>query len=253
LPASRPWIDWLNRTLFGSRGLNVSGFILLAPPAWSLRRVSGVFLAGEIFPALILGGMYASDQLHMPMWLLVTAQPLAVIALMWLVRPPTENSPAGIFPLDIDFTSLLRYAASWGLVLRVISLLVVMGQVAVGFWEDVTNNPLLLAEEPLGIVEQVIIVFSAVILVPIAEELFYRGLLYRSLGRRFNLTAAAFVSTAVWTFLHGPVVLYPVIFVLGIFLTLLYESTGSIWAPIAAHMGFNLTSFLLMWILPGVV
>ncbi len=247
------WMEQINRVLFGSSGLNISGYILSAPIPWSLRRVTLVFLAGEILPALILGGMYASQQFFMPMWAVITAQPLIVLALMWLVRPPTESSPAGILPMDLNVSSLLRYAAAWGVVLRLVSLLVVMGQVAIGFWEDVTNNPLLLAEEPMGPAEQAIIVFSAVILVPLAEELFYRGLLYRSLGRHFNIVIAALVSTAVWTFLHGPVVLYPVIFVLGIALTALYESTGSIWAPIAAHVGFNLTSFLLLWILPGAV
>ncbi len=243
----------LQRTLFGPEGVDLSGRVLYSQDAWPLGSVVLVLLAGELLPSLVLAWIHTSTPVDIPLAAFILLQPAAVLAVIWLVNPFRERSPAGILPVNISGRGLLEYAIIWGIFLRIVSVAVVMVQALVGAWSEVTNNPLLLADSPLSTIQQGIIVLSAVFLVPVAEELFYRGILYRALGRHFGLAGAAVISTALWTLLHGSAMLFPAIFALGILLVLLYEATESIWPPIAAHVGFNLTSFLLIWLLPGLV
>ncbi len=195
--------------------------------------------------------LHVGTRLTIPLSVFILTQQAAILVVIWMVNPFRTRSPADILPVNVDWRRLLRYAVIWGVFLRLISVAVVMIQVVLGIWTDVTNNPLLLTDIPLSALQQAIIVLSSVLVVPAAEELFYRGILYRALGRHFGLAGAAVISTAVWTLMHGSIMLFPAIFILGIFLVLLYESTESLWPPIAAHVGFNLTSFILLWLLPG--
>jgi membrane protease YdiL (CAAX protease family) len=248
---SRSIPDRLQRALFGPGGLNLSGRILHSEGAWPLGAVILVFLAGEILPSLLLAVIDSSTRVAVPLGVMILVQPLAVLLIVWLANPFRNRPPVRILPVDVRWRQLVTYALIWGIFLRLISVAVVMIQMLVGVWAEVTNNPLLLTEHPLSAFQQALVVLSAVLLVPAAEEVFYRGILYHALGRYFGLAGAAVISTTVWTLLHGSIVLFPAIFVLGILLVLLYESTESIWPPIAAHVGFNLTSFVLLWLLPG--
>jgi len=243
----------LNQILFGPNGLNTSGSLVKSSTSWIIRRVIAVFLLGELLPGMVLGILHEAGIIIVSTTMLVSIQPVAVVAVIWLMRPPGDTSFGDLLPIDIDWRTFIRHTVVWGVLLRVVSTIIVLFQTVLGFWEDITNNPLLMAEEPLSALEITIIVFSAVILVPIAEELFYRGLLYRVLGRHFSFLSAMLISTIVWTVLHGSPILYPPIFALGIILVMLYESTETLWAPIAAHIGFNLTSFIFLWIMPNMV
>lgn len=241
----------MNRFLFGRRGLDLSGRMLHGPHPWPLGRVTLVLALGELLPAFLMSAVYVSPAVDISMATLLIVQPAAVLVVIWLANPYRDRAPENILPADLDWRSLLKYAVSWGIGLRLISAVVVLIQAAAGMWHDVTNNPLLLADQRLSAWEMTLIVFTSVLLVPVAEELFYRGIMYRSLGQHFSLAGAAVISTGVWTLLHGSLALFPAIFVLGICLLLLYESTGTLWAPIAAHVGFNLTSFIFLWLMPG--
>jgi membrane protease YdiL (CAAX protease family) len=88
-------------------------------------------------------------------------------------------------------------------------------------------------------------VFSACVIAPIAEEMFFRGLLQTALRYLLNrpwiavlLTAAAFAVVHRWW-------TWPQIFFLGICLGYAYERTGNLWISITMHALFNVTS---MWL-----
>jgi membrane protease YdiL (CAAX protease family) len=87
--------------------------------------------------------------------------------------------------------------------------------------------------------------FAAVVYAPLAEELAYRGFAQTVLGDRLGrhrrgltigLVALLFAA------MHLPAVTWhalPGLFVLGVVWGAMYERTGSIWGPIAAHAVFN--------------
>ena len=92
----------------------------------------------------------------------------------------------------------------------------------------------------------VVAVFSTVVLAPLAEELVFRGVVYRFLKSRFRPELAVIVSAALFSVIHIEVSVLLPLFVLGIVLALVYEETGDIRAPILFHGIFNLQTMGLI-------
>lgn len=81
---------------------------------------------------------------------------------------------------------------------------------------------------------------------PVAEEIFYRGLLFGGLLRPLGLWPAAAISSLAFAASHGLGVIIP-ISVLGVGLALVYWRTATIVAPIVTHMVVNAISLLLLF------
>lgn len=82
------------------------------------------------------------------------------------------------------------------------------------------------------------------ILVPICEELVFRGLIYKRIRENSTFVAAMLYSSLIFGVFHANFVQMLYGFFLGIMLVWVYEKYGSIWAPILAHMVMNLLSVL---------
>jgi membrane protease YdiL (CAAX protease family) len=76
-------------------------------------------------------------------------------------------------------------------------------------------------------------------LVPIAEEITFRSVLYRWLRERIGFWPGIVISSALFGVLHGVLFLAPVLSLLGALFAWLYERSGSIWPAIVAHGLFN--------------
>jgi membrane protease YdiL (CAAX protease family) len=95
----------------------------------------------------------------------------------------------------------------------------------------------------LGIVVAAV---TAVLAAPLAEELLFRGLIYRLTRRTWGPWPAAVVSSLLFGLIHGePWYLFGLVG-LGLVLTFLYETTGSLLAPVIAHALHNAVSLFLM-------
>lgn len=81
--------------------------------------------------------------------------------------------------------------------------------------------------------------FAAVIAAPLCEELVFRGYFYPVLKKFGGLPVAALCSALVFAAAHGSLTALLPLFIFGCVLVFLYEKTGSLWAPIAAHFCFN--------------
>jgi len=79
---------------------------------------------------------------------------------------------------------------------------------------------------------------AIVLVLPFGEELWFRGGLYGALRRVLSVPLAIAVSAAVFGFVHDPAYMLPAA-ALGVALTLLYERTGSLAAPLAFHVLHN--------------
>lgn len=80
------------------------------------------------------------------------------------------------------------------------------------------------------------------ILVPVAEELVFRGLIYRRLRRYSKILPAILISAFLFGIYHGNVVQFIYAFFAGIGLAFVYEKKKSIFAPIILHVVMNITS-----------
>jgi membrane protease YdiL (CAAX protease family) len=79
---------------------------------------------------------------------------------------------------------------------------------------------------------------AIVLVLPFGEELWFRGGLYGALRRVLSVPLAVAVSAALFGFVHDPAYMLPAA-ALGVALTLLYERTGSLVAPLTFHVLHN--------------
>ena len=95
------------------------------------------------------------------------------------------------------------------------------------------------------------VAFAAlVILAPIAEELIFRGYLYGKLRTRLSAIPAIILVSVLFGFMHGQWNVGIVVGVMGIFLCIARELTGTIYAGILMHMIRNGLAFYLLYINP---
>lgn len=92
----------------------------------------------------------------------------------------------------------------------------------------------------------IIILVAAVVLAPIVEELFFRGLCLRAIERRFGTKVGVIGSTLLFTLPHftnpslaGTTVLFAAIGTVGLVLAILTVKTGRLGGAVIAHAVFN--------------
>lgn len=103
----------------------------------------------------------------------------------------------------------------------------------------------LAANSPVGAVA---VGLAVIVVAPATEELFFRGFFYRALRTRFRVWSAVLIDSVVFTVVHiqyiGTPELFIVIAAFAAIACLVYEKTGSIFACIAIHAGFNAVASL---------
>ena len=114
---------------------------------------------------------------------------------------------------------------------------------ALGIEPPVEPIQALLFEETRPVVIGITGVLACVV-GPIAEELFFRGVVYSVLRQRTSRVVAMLISGTVFAAIHMTVVGFLPILVLGCLLADLYERTGSLASPLAVHILHN--SFLVV-------
>lgn len=75
------------------------------------------------------------------------------------------------------------------------------------------------------------------LVVPVAEEMFFRGAIFGWFRARFSFHAAVFWSSVIFALGHfDSVAVVVASFIMGVVNAIFYERTRSIWAPIAVHV-----------------
>src|SRR5688572_26644551 len=87
---------------------------------------------------------------------------------------------------------------------------------------------------------------AAILLAPLVEELLFRGIMYPYLKQRLRPIWAVLITSMVFAAIHVNVMIFIPLVFLGMVLTWLYERTDSLLAPIATHMVFNASNFLML-------
>ena len=87
-----------------------------------------------------------------------------------------------------------------------------------------------------------------VIFAPLTEEVIFRGYIY-PIAKRYSTKFLATVMTSLFfALVHNNITAVLPLFILAILLTIAYEKTGSIWAPISIHALFNAGAvFAMEW------
>jgi uncharacterized protein len=95
-----------------------------------------------------------------------------------------------------------------------------------------------------------------VLVAPLVEELFFRGFLYPAVARWTGSVVSILITAAGFAALHGAQLAYAwapllVLFGIGAALTLIRARTGSVATCVIVHMGYNLSLFILLYVLTG--
>lgn len=250
-----------------------SGALVIAPPPENRVEPLDVFVALAAM-WLIPGILYAilgpatdtpatqpttspADAINEPQIIaVVTGQVIAMFILLAIGRFRFHNGLSG-WGLDIRRVAtrfsqaVIAYVAVWPLCFAVLHLtLFVTRQFIPDFEppEHTTITTLLTGEA--GMLATILTVVGALIVAPIIEELFFRGLFQPMLARAARPWPAVILSGLAFGMFHHP--LYhamPALALFGIALGYLYARTGSLLIVIFLHIVFN--GKTLLWLALG--
>ena len=85
----------------------------------------------------------------------------------------------------------------------------------------------------------VLLILVVVVAAPIVEEIFFRGLVLRSLQRRFSQGWSVVISSALFAAAHFQPLQFPALFVFGLVAARLATRSGRLGPGIWAHVAFN--------------
>lgn len=95
--------------------------------------------------------------------------------------------------------------------------------------------------------ERIVLGVTAVALAPLVEEMVFRGVLYPSLKQAGYPRLALWLTALIFAATHANLLTFLPLTFFAIILTMLYERTGSLLAPMVTHGCFNLANYV--WIL----
>ena len=173
----------------------------------------------------------------LPWMFLIQTGFLALVMAAWFViprKPWLERLPA---PKELWPLSLMAGLGLW-----------LVGVFCTSLLGRLTHLGSLSEPEPSSLF-LVITVLAALLVVPAAEEYFFRFLLIERWQPHIGRLGAGIASAAVFATLQGRPILWLPAFILGLGLHVLVVSTGQLRAAVLAHMLFNGLALALNWVM----
>jgi uncharacterized protein len=123
--------------------------------------------------------------------------------------------------------------------------------IPMGWFTDVTTEEISepardMTDRAAGPVGVILLVLIVGIGAPIAEEIFYRGLLQRSMVRRFGVVWGIGLASVVFGAAHLQLLQFPALTVAGVLFGVLAHRAGRLGPSIAAHVVFNMTAVVAL-------
>lgn len=234
-----------------------AGTHLARPPRWGLGDAAAGYLLGYLVAALASVVIYAAAgyaiEDDVPLWLMALTYPP-----LWLgfVGVPVWAAATKGNGWIADFRVAMRWSdvplglgigvAAQLLLVPLISLPVLWatGQTA----DDLAKPAQELADKAVGPAGAVLFIVIVGLCAPVAEELFYRGLVLRSFERRFSPWPALGLTSLWFGLSHFQALQLPALIAAGAVFGLLVQRTDRLGLSVFTHMGFNLTTVaVLLW------
>jgi len=138
------------------------------------------------------------------------------------------------------FAAVVNFIAIWPLVLLAVALVVFVGRAVAGsdFQMPKSEGLTVIIENPRLFLKLVVVVFIVVV-VPMFEEMLFRGLLQSIIRSSFDRPWFAILTASIIFATMHPLMHWPALFVLSICMGYAYEKSGSLFRPIFIHAIFN--------------
>ncbi|HEX2844396.1 MAG TPA: type II CAAX endopeptidase family protein [Candidatus Limnocylindria bacterium] len=261
-PSSLAWVALAGVAIF------TAGLIYVAVRQLRVRRVLPperyrgpsvlILLALALVLAAVMTAPFAADAAALLLGtgdmtllgsvvLLVSTQ-VALLLVAWtLVFRP--NALAGLPALPgRDPGGAVRAGLGWGVLAWIGSSVVAYAVVVALEALEIEAAPQA-AEQALNLIDPWLAVVAIVLLAPVAEELFFRGVIFNAFLREGGRRWAFLGSSALFAVIHLSIAAFVPIFLLGLALAWVYHRTGSLVAPIVMHATVNGISVLLALLL----
>jgi membrane protease YdiL (CAAX protease family) len=217
---------------------------------WGLREL---FVAGGVATGAFLTVAVVGSILHLRLPVLLTVLGL------------TELTLLGVFALCLRLERI-KARDAFGLTDAPVMRAVVMGMVfflavqpplmALASLRDAIYQAFHLKMTSQDIVQMLmasrsaymtmVIIAFALVVAPLCEETFFRGLAYPAFKQRWGAPVAMAAASALFALIHFHVPSLPLLFLLGLGLTFSYEYTGNLLTPITMHALFNLLNLAVL-------
>lgn len=230
-PPRRKWSLLLGIVLYFVAQLSVSLFL---PP---LLIQTGVISSRDAL-SLTSGGFTAWT-----FWLLNVANIVSIILIVAAVTGFYKEPPSSLGLTTKKVPRALLFGVV-GFVVAFIAAAVVGYPIEQLFGVDPTQQALSQTATEPGLLP--IVFLSGAIIAPIAEEIVFRGYMYKAFRDRFKPGYAILLSAALFSIIHLEWRAALSLFVIGIVLAYVYEKTGNLMAPITLHILNNSVAFLFV-------
>lgn len=121
----------------------------------------------------------------------------------------------------------------------------------VPFVDKIMNDYIQLSESFVGSGNIAMVIITTCIIVPIAEDLVFRGIIQGELRRVMPGWTAVIIQAVIFALVHGNPIQITYVLLPAIILGAVYEWTKSIYMPIGLHMLFNFTGAAVPMMLQG--
>jgi membrane protease YdiL (CAAX protease family) len=161
------------------------------------------------------------------------------------------------------FMAIVNLLTAWPLILAAITVTILFAKLFSGKeYQMQQHQQLEMITEYPQLPLRIMIVFAAVVIAPLLEEMLFRGFVQTTIrsylgshfakrsqnGVLFNIRNSAWpaiaASSIFFAIMHEDPGHWPALFVLGVCLGYSYEKSGSLFRPIFIHIFFNATSII---------
>ena len=113
-----------------------------------------------------------------------------------------------------------------------------------------SQDLLLFFQNSKSLTEKLLLVFTAVVVAPVTEELVFRGYLHGVLRQIGGRWCGILVNSLIFAGIHGHIPSLAGLFIFAVALSLIYERTGSLWTNLLMHAGFNSFTLIVATVWP---
>lgn len=229
-----------------------------AAPAFGWPEIAIAFAVAYLGSAIVgaaylsIEGLPADTDLSMlslgvqaitavPLWIGFGLVP--VVAVLRKGRDIRDSLGIDVRPLDVPLGLVIGAVCQYPGVAIASWPLIEFFDVSTDEIEERAEN---LADLATGAGGVVLLVLIVVVMAPLVEEILFRGAIQRTIGRSLPPVATIVTTGLVFAVTHFEPVQIPALFFFGVVLSTLAHRTGRLGMAWAAHVGFNLTTVVVL-------
>ena len=151
--------------------------------------------------------------------------------------------------LIIISLGLIGFVTSYLSIFVLISDYLAPVQAEVSNYEESVDRYAEVAQDVVPLWDSIIYAFAMAFLIPISEEMVFRGALFGHMARSFRPWVAVLLTAGFFGALHGMSIHIGYALICGVIITFCYYYTGSLTAPVIIHSLFNILGSALPFML----